>query len=62
MASAPVGALPAYHVDGVDSPGPIADAVAYDAEGRIEVIVDWKSDADIDAERSPARRSLDYIA
>ncbi len=61
MASAPVGALPAYRVDGVDSPG-IADAVAYDAEGLIEVIVDWKSDADIDAERSPARRSLDYIA
>jgi len=29
----------------------IADAVAYDAEGRIEVIVDWKSDVDIDAER-----------
>ena len=50
MASAPVGALPAYDVDGVDSPG-IADAVAYDAEGRIEVIVDWKSDVDIDAER-----------
>ena len=29
----------------------IADAVAYDAEGRIEVIIDWKSDVDIDAER-----------
>jgi exodeoxyribonuclease-5 len=29
----------------------IADAVAYDTEGRIEVIVDWKSDVDIDAER-----------
>ena len=29
----------------------IADAVAYDAEGRIEVIVDWKSDVDIDTER-----------
>jgi hypothetical protein len=25
--------------------------VAYDAEGCIEVIVDWKSGADIDAER-----------
>jgi len=50
MASAPVGALPAYRVDGADSPG-IADAVAYDAEGRIEVIVDWKSDVDIHAER-----------
>ena len=50
MASAPVGALPAYRVDGVDSPG-IAGAVAYDAEGRIEVILDWKSDVDIDAKR-----------
>ena len=29
----------------------IADAVAYDAEGRIEVIVDWKSDVDIETER-----------
>ena len=29
----------------------IADAVAYDAKGRIEVIVDWKSDVDMDAER-----------
>jgi ATP-dependent exoDNAse (exonuclease V) beta subunit len=29
----------------------IADAVAYDAEGRIEIIVDWKSDVEIDAER-----------
>jgi len=29
----------------------IADAVAYDANGRIEVIVDWKSDVDIDAKR-----------
>jgi len=29
----------------------IADAVAYDAEGHIEVIVDWKSDVDIDAKR-----------
>ena len=29
----------------------IADAVAYDAEDRIEVIVDWKSGVDIDAER-----------
>ena len=26
----------------------IADAVAYDADGRIEIIVDWKSDVDID--------------
>jgi hypothetical protein len=29
----------------------IADAVAYEAEGRIEVIVDWNSDVDIDAGR-----------
>ena len=29
----------------------IADAVAYGAEGRIEVIVDWKSDIEIDTER-----------
>jgi exodeoxyribonuclease-5 len=29
----------------------IADAVAYDAKGRIEVIVDWKSDVEIDSER-----------
>jgi exodeoxyribonuclease-5 len=29
----------------------IADAVAYDAEGRIEFIIDWKSDVDIDTER-----------
>lgn len=29
----------------------IADAVAYDAEGRIKTIVDWKSDVEIDAER-----------
>ena len=29
----------------------IADAVAYDAKGRIEVIVDWKSDVDINTER-----------
>jgi hypothetical protein len=29
----------------------IAVAVAYDANGRIEVIVDWKSGVDIDAER-----------
>lgn len=29
----------------------IADAVAYDTEGGIEIIVDWKSDIDIDAER-----------
>jgi hypothetical protein len=48
MASAPVGALPAYRVDGADSPG-IAGTVAYDAEGCIEVIVDWKSDVDIGA-------------
>jgi hypothetical protein len=27
----------------------IADAVAYEAQGRIEVIVDWNSDVDIDA-------------
>jgi hypothetical protein len=30
--------------------------VAYDAEGRIEVIVDWKSDVDIDAERANSYR------
>jgi len=29
----------------------IADAVAYHAEGRIEIIVDWKSDVEIDADR-----------
>jgi hypothetical protein len=29
----------------------IADAVAYEAEGRIEVIVHWNSDVDIDAGR-----------
>jgi hypothetical protein len=29
----------------------IADAVAYDAEGRIEFIFDWKSDGEIDIER-----------
>ena len=29
----------------------IADAVAYGAEGRIEFIIDWKSDVDIDTER-----------
>ena len=29
----------------------IADAVAYDTEGRIEFIVDWKSDVDIDKQR-----------
>jgi ATP-dependent exoDNAse (exonuclease V) beta subunit len=29
----------------------IADAVAYDTEGRIEIIVDWKSDVDIDIDR-----------
>ena len=34
----------------------IADAVAYDTEGRIEVIVDWKSDVDIDAERLKSYR------
>ena len=50
MASAPVGALPAYRVDGADSPG-ITGTVAYDAEGCIEVILDWKSDVDIDAKR-----------
>ena len=29
----------------------VADAIAYDAEGRIETIVDWKSDVEFDAER-----------
>jgi len=38
----------------------IADAVAYDDEGRIETIVDWKSDVELDAERLRAyRRQLD---
>ena len=38
----------------------IADAVAYDAEGRIEVIVDWKSNVEIDTERlNSYRRQLD---
>jgi PD-(D/E)XK nuclease superfamily len=29
----------------------IADAIAYDNEGRVETVVDWKSDVAIDAER-----------
>ena len=38
----------------------IADAVAYDREGGIDTIVDWKSDVEIDAERLRAyRRQLD---
>jgi exodeoxyribonuclease-5 len=37
----------------------IADAVAYKADGRIEVIVDWKSDVEIDAERLNSRGQLD---
>ncbi len=34
----------------------IADAVAYDDKGRIEAIVDWKSDVEIDAGRVTAYR------
>ena len=30
--------------------------VAHDAEGRIELIVDWKSDVDIDIERLKSYR------
>jgi hypothetical protein len=38
----------------------IADAVAYDREGRIETIVDSKSDVELDTERLRAyRRQLD---
>ncbi len=38
----------------------IADAIAYDAGGRIEFIIDWKSDVDIDTERlNSYRRQLD---
>jgi ATP-dependent exoDNAse (exonuclease V) beta subunit len=29
----------------------VADAVAYDAEGRIEVVVDWKTDVEIESKR-----------
>lgn len=29
----------------------IADAVAYDADGRIDIIVDWKSDVEIVSDR-----------
>lgn len=29
----------------------VADAIAHDNEGRIETVVDWKSDVAIDAER-----------
>lgn len=29
----------------------IADAIAYDADGKVEVIIDWKSDVDVDAQR-----------
>ena len=29
----------------------IADAVAYDEEGRIDTVVDWKSDVDITSDR-----------
>ncbi len=29
----------------------VADAVAYDAEGRVEVVIDWKSDVGIDSTR-----------
>ena len=35
----------------------IADAVTYDAEGRIEIIVDWKSDVDVTAERLTGYRT-----
>ena len=29
----------------------VADAVAYDTEGRIEIVIDWKSDVEFDVER-----------
>jgi exodeoxyribonuclease-5 len=34
----------------------VADAVAYDAEGHIEAIIDWKSDVEIDAARLASYR------
>jgi hypothetical protein len=34
----------------------VADAIAYDANGRIEIIVDWKSDIEIDHNRLKAYR------
>ncbi len=38
----------------------IADAIAYEDEGRIEAIIDWKSDVEFDAERLRAyRRQLE---
>ena len=46
--------VPEYWVYGSDADGPevsiiagIADAVAFDDEGRIDVVVDWKSDASL---------------
>jgi exodeoxyribonuclease-5 len=35
----------------------VADAVAYDAKGHIEAIIDWKSDVDIDAARLASYRA-----
>ena len=35
----------------------IADAVAYDPEGHIEAIVDWKSDVEVDASRLASYRA-----
>jgi hypothetical protein len=50
--------IPEYTINGGQMDGDceiivsgIADAVAYDAEGRIETVVDWKSDVAIDANR-----------
>ncbi len=35
----------------------VADAVAYDSEGRIEIVVDWKSDVEIDPPRLHSYRA-----
>jgi hypothetical protein len=35
----------------------IADAVAYDREGRVETIVDWKSDVELNAQTLRTDRS-----
>jgi hypothetical protein len=29
----------------------VADAIAYDAEGHIDAVIDWKSDVEVDAVR-----------
>lgn len=34
----------------------VADAVAYDAEGHIDTVIDWKSDVEVDAARLAAYR------